>query len=79
MKNYLKTALFSTVLAFGAVSPAFADQHEGHKSKCDCTKECAEKCKKGEGKDCKCEHCDCKKSGDCGESCAKKDHSKHNN
>ncbi len=72
MKNYLRTGLFSTLMVFGTVAPAFANHVEGHTGKCDCTKECAEKCKKGEGKDCKCEHGDCKKTGDCGESCLKK-------
>lgn len=72
MKSYLKTGLFTTLMAFSLSSPVFADHHEGHKKECNCTKECAENCKKGDSKDCKCEHCDCKTSGDCGESCQKK-------
>lgn len=71
MRNLLKTGLLTTLLALGSGS-VFADHHEGHKEKCNCSKECAENCKKGQSNDCKCEHCDCKKSGDCSESCNKK-------
>lgn len=71
MKSYLKTGLFTTLMAFSVASPVFADHHEEKKA-CNCTKECQENCKKGNSKDCKCEHCDCKNSGECGETCAKK-------
>lgn len=34
---------------------------------CKCSKQCMEKCQKGEGHECKCDSCDCKKSGKCSE------------
>lgn len=71
MKIFLQTSLLTTMLALGG-GLAFADHHEVHKAECNCTKECAENCKKGQSKDCKCEHGECKKTGDCGESCTKK-------
>lgn len=50
-------------LAMSTVSvPAFAKGT----AKCSCTKECAEKCAKGEGKEsCKCKACDCATTGKC--------------
>jgi len=71
MKSYLKTGLFTTLMAFSVASPVWADNHEGHKD-CTCTKECKENCKKGDTKDCKCENGACKTGGDCGDSCDKK-------
>lgn len=47
-------------LALIASSPAFAAD-----VKCDCTKECMTQCHKGQGQNCKCKHCDCKKTGKC--------------
>lgn len=47
-------------LALMASSPVFATD-----SKCDCTKECMTQCQKGQGKNCKCKHCACKKTGKC--------------
>lgn len=47
-------------LALMASSPTFAAE-----GKCDCSKSCMTQCKKGNGKDCKCSHCDCKTTGKC--------------
>ena len=73
MKTYLKTGLFATALLLNLSTPTFAVESE---HKCDCTKECKENCKKGQAKDCKCKHCDCKKGGEegseCGDTCNKK-------
>lgn len=53
----IATILSAALLTFAAV-PSFA-------ADCNCTKECMTQCQKGEGKDCKCDNCDCKHSGKC--------------
>ncbi len=63
----MKTLSILTLLISFAVPQAFADHH-AEKEKCSCTKECKEKCEKGEKHDCQCSGCDCKDS----KSCAKK-------
>lgn len=62
--------LIVPLMAFALFTvPTFADHHE----KCSCSTECAQKCKEGKHKDCKCKHCECKehKGKDC--ACAHKD------
>ncbi len=48
------------LLGLGAGAPAYAA-----KAECKCDHQCAERCKKGDGKDCKCKACDCAKTGKC--------------
>lgn len=52
--------LLSAALLSFAPSMSFAGD-------CQCTAACHEKCQKGQGYDCQCDHCDCKTTGSCSE------------
>lgn len=60
MRKFLGSVMVLACLSAFAPVNSFA-------AKCGCTNECHEKCAKGEGKDCKCKHCDCKKGEKCKE------------
>jgi hypothetical protein len=58
-------ALFSLLMSLTAPI-AFAHNHEGGKAEtCVCSKECKEKCSRGENKDCQCKACNCKEAKTC--------------
>jgi hypothetical protein len=63
-RSFMKTLSLLTLLFSFAMPNAFADHHE-EKEKCICTKECKEKCKKGDKKDCQCKECESKESDHC--------------
>lgn len=62
----LKLTGLTAALVLGLGLPAVSGfAGAGDKAQCSCSQECAENCKKGNGKDCKCKACDCAKTGKC--------------